>query len=118
MRAAGAAARAMLVAAAARALAGRARRAARGARRGAAPAQRPARGLRASSVQAAAALPQPEADAPLALKAPANWTLIGRDVARLPAPGRLTGATVYGTDVRLPGMLHAAIAHCPVLAGG
>lgn len=116
MRAAGAAARAMLVAAAARAW--QVEPAALRVERGV--VLHPPSGRRAGFgelVQAAAALPQPEADTPLALKAPASWTLIGRDVPRLPAPGRLTGATVYGTDVRLPGMLHAAIAHCPVLGG-
>ena len=51
------------------------------------------------------------------LKAPAAWRLIGREAAALPRPGLLSGAAVYGTDVRLPGMLHAAIRHCPTFGG-
>ena len=113
MRAAGAAARALLVAAAARAwqLDPGSLRVERGVVRHAPSGRQAGFG---ELVQAAATLPQPEA---VRLKSPANWTLIGHETPRLPVPGRLTGAVVYGTDVRLPGMLHAAILHCPVFGG-
>jgi isoquinoline 1-oxidoreductase beta subunit len=29
----------------------------------------------------------------------------------------LSGTAAYGADVRLPGMLHAAIRHCPTFGG-
>ena len=36
---------------------------------------------------------------------------------RLDTPDKVTGATVYGIDVKLPGMLNAAIKDCPVTGG-
>ena len=113
MRAAGAAARAMLVEAAARRFGVPASALAveRGAVSHAASGRRAGFG---ELVREAAALPVPEA---ITLKPEAQWRLIGREVARLPRPGVLSGATAYGADVRLPGMLHAAIRHCPTFGG-
>ncbi len=62
----------------------------------------------------AAALPVPES---VTLKSPAQWKLIGKAVARLDTPPKLEGSLVYASDVRLPGMLNAAIAQCPVFGG-
>ncbi|QDL93233.1 xanthine dehydrogenase family protein molybdopterin-binding subunit [Paroceanicella profunda] len=53
-------------------------------------------------------MPEPE------LKARADWTIMGTDVARLDSPGKTTGAPVYSIDVDLPGMLHAALLLAPV----
>jgi isoquinoline 1-oxidoreductase beta subunit len=113
MRAAGAAARTMLVQAAARRFGVPAESlvAERGGVSHAASGRRAGFG---ELVREAAALPVPES---IALKPAAQWRLIGREVPRLPQPGALTGATLYGADVRLPGMLHAAIRHCPVMGG-
>ena len=36
---------------------------------------------------------------------------------RLDTPDKTTGATIYGIDVKLPGMLNAAIKDCPVTGG-
>jgi isoquinoline 1-oxidoreductase beta subunit len=51
------------------------------------------------------------------LKSPAQWTLIGRPRNRLDVPDKVLGRPVYAIDVRLPGMLYAAIVQCPVFGG-
>ena len=66
-------------------------------------------------VAAAAAKLTPPAD--VALKDPKDWKLIGKSVKRLDTMNKLTGAQVYGFDMKLPGMLNAAIKDCPVFGG-
>ena len=51
------------------------------------------------------------------LKDPKEWKIVGKPVARLDTIDRVTGKQVYGTDVKLPGMLNAAIKDCPVFGG-
>ena len=51
------------------------------------------------------------------LKAPRDWTLIGTRRKRLDVAGKVTGKPIYAIDVRLPGMLYAALAQCPVFGG-
>ncbi len=51
------------------------------------------------------------------LKDPADWQLIGQPVKRLDTADKLTGKQQYGSDLRLPGMLVAAITACPVHGG-
>ncbi len=51
------------------------------------------------------------------LKPPTQWTLLGTPQKRLDVPDKITGHPVYAIDVRLPGMLYAAIRHCPVFGG-
>lgn len=51
------------------------------------------------------------------LKDPKDWKLIGKGVKRLDTADKTTGAMIYGTDVKLPGMLNAAIKDCPVFGG-
>jgi isoquinoline 1-oxidoreductase beta subunit len=51
------------------------------------------------------------------LKDPGDWRLIGQPVKRLDTPAKVAGEPVFGTDVQLPGMLHAAIHACPVYGG-
>ena len=51
------------------------------------------------------------------LKEPKDWKLIGKSVARLDTLPKVTGAQVYGADLKLPGMLNAAIKECPVFGG-
>jgi len=65
-------------------------------------------------VEAAARL-EPPAD--VKLKDPKDWKLVGKGVKRLDTPDKTTGATVYGIDIKLPGMLNAAIKDCPVTGG-
>lgn len=66
-------------------------------------------------VSEAAAKLTPPAD--VKLKDPKDWKLIGKGVKRLDTPDKVTGTTVYGIDVKLPGMLNAAIKDCPVFGG-
>jgi len=53
----------------------------------------------------------------VALKPPGSFRLIGRGLPRLDTPGKVDGSAVYGIDVKLPGMLHAALVQSPVLGG-
>src|SRR6516162_8031354 len=66
-------------------------------------------------VAEAAAKLTPPAD--VKLKDPKDWKIIGKGLKRLDTPDKVTGATVYGIDVKLPGMLNAAIRDCPVTGG-
>lgn len=51
------------------------------------------------------------------LKTPSQYKLIGKPIKRLDTPDKVTGRTKYGIDVRVPGMVYAAIARCPVFGG-
>lgn len=66
-------------------------------------------------VAEAAAKLTPPAD--VKLKDPKDWKLIGKGVKRLDTAEKTTGTMVYGIDVKLPGMLNAAIKDCPVFGG-
>ena len=66
-------------------------------------------------VAEAAAKLTPPADVPL--KDPKEWKLIGKSVKRLDTIQKVTGAQVYGFDLKMPGMLNAAIKECPVFGG-
>ncbi len=65
-------------------------------------------------VQAAAKLEVPK---DIKLKPREDYTLIGTSQRRLDTPGKVDGSAEFGLDVKLPGMLYAAIAQCPVLGG-
>ena len=43
--------------------------------------------------------------------------LIGRALPRTDIPAKVSGAAVFGLDVRLPNMVYAAVKHCPTLGG-
>jgi isoquinoline 1-oxidoreductase subunit beta len=66
-------------------------------------------------VAAAAAKIDPPKD--IVLKDPKDWKIAGKPVKRLDTADKLTGKQVYGTDLQLPGMLNAAIKDCPVFGG-
>lgn len=51
------------------------------------------------------------------LKDPKDWKLVGKRLARLDTLDKVTGKQVYGADLKLPGMLNAAIKDCPVFGG-
>jgi isoquinoline 1-oxidoreductase beta subunit len=51
------------------------------------------------------------------LKDPKDWKLIGKPIKRLDTADKLTGKQVYGLDLKIPGMLNAAIKDCPVFGG-
>jgi isoquinoline 1-oxidoreductase beta subunit len=66
-------------------------------------------------VAAAAGKLAPPADVPL--KDPKSWQLAGKRLARLDTVEKTNGSIVYGMDLKLPGMLNAAIVDCPVFGG-
>jgi isoquinoline 1-oxidoreductase beta subunit len=51
------------------------------------------------------------------LKSTKDWKIAGKPLKRLDTAEKLVGKTTYGIDVRLPGMLYAAISACPVFGG-
>jgi len=67
------------------------------------------------SVAAVAAKQTPPAGVPL--KDPKDWKLAGKRLARLDTVDKTTGAQIYGMDLKLPGMVNAAIKDCPVFGG-
>jgi isoquinoline 1-oxidoreductase beta subunit len=73
------------------------------------------RTLRFGDVAAAAAAVRPPAY--VRLKEPKDWKLIGTPQKRFDVLDKITARPVYGIDVRLPGMLYAAIRQCPVFKG-
>jgi isoquinoline 1-oxidoreductase beta subunit len=62
----------------------------------------------------AARLPVPQN---VALKEPQDFKLIGTPAARLDVPAKVNGTAVYGIDVRPPGVKIAALAQSPVFGG-
>ncbi len=73
------------------------------------------RTLRYGQVAAEAAKLTVPADVPV--KTPAQWTLIGRGVKRLDTVEKLSGKQVFAIDVQLPDMLNASIMQSPVWGG-
>ena len=55
--------------------------------------------------------------APVSLKPARQRSLVGTRAPRLDIPSKVTGTAIYGADVRLPGMLFAAVRGCPVPLG-
>ena len=55
--------------------------------------------------------------AQVTLKDPKDWKLAGKRLARLDTVDKVTGKQLYGADLKLPGMLNAAIKDCPVFGG-
>ncbi len=51
------------------------------------------------------------------LKEPKEWKVIGKPMKRLDTANKVNGKQVYGFDLKLPGMLNAAIKECPVFGG-
>ncbi len=66
--------------------------------------------------QAASKLPVPDFKS-IKLKDPRAWSVAGKPLARIDTQDKLDGSKVFGSDVRLPGMLSAAIIDCPVFGG-
>jgi isoquinoline 1-oxidoreductase subunit beta len=73
------------------------------------------RTLRYGEVAEAAATAQPLNE--VALKNRKDWKLVGKPTKRLDIIDKVQGTPIYGIDVRLPGMLHAALIQCPVFKG-
>jgi isoquinoline 1-oxidoreductase beta subunit len=66
-------------------------------------------------VAEAAAKVTPPTDVPL--KDPKDWKIIGKPLKRLDTADKLTGKQIYSVDLKIPGMLNAAIKDCPVFGG-
>src|SRR5690606_5975919 len=62
----------------------------------------------------AAALPVPDE---ITLKEPADFRFIGRPLKRLDTAAKINGQATYGIDMKMPGMVHAVVARCPVEGG-
>lgn len=62
----------------------------------------------------AATLPVPSE---VFLKEPGDFKLIGKSTPRLDTPRKVNGSAVFGMDVKLPGLLIAVVARCPVFGG-
>lgn len=65
---------------------------------------------------AAAGIPAPDL-ATVPLKDPKDFTIIGKPTANVDAHAIVTGRPLYGIDVTLPGMRYASYVKCPVFGG-
>jgi isoquinoline 1-oxidoreductase beta subunit len=65
----------------------------------------------------AAAAAQLEPPKEVKLKDPKDWVIAGKPVKRLDTVDKVTGKQLYGIDVVLPGMLNATVRACPVHGG-
>ena len=63
---------------------------------------------------AASKLPVPEK--PM-LKDPKDFVLVGKRAKRIDTVAKVNGTAEYGIDVKLPGMVYASLAQCPVIGG-
>src|SRR4029079_1619867 len=68
-------------------------------------------------VAAAAAKITPPDPKAIKLKDPKDWTIAGKPLKRLDTADKINGRQGYAIDVKLPGMLCAAIKDCPVFGG-
>lgn len=67
-------------------------------------------------VPLAATLPVPDA-AQVQLKDPATYKLLGTRIGGVDNADIVSGKPLFGVDIRLPGMLYAVYAKCPVFGG-
>ena len=67
-------------------------------------------------VSEAAKLPLPDFNT-VPLKNSDDFTIVGHDTRRFEGRDKATGAARFGLDSRVPGMLFAVIARCPVFGG-
>jgi isoquinoline 1-oxidoreductase beta subunit len=65
----------------------------------------------------AAAAGKLEAPKDVKLRDPKDWKIAGKPVKRLDTADKVVGKPIYGVDVQLPNMLHASIVQSPVFLG-
>jgi isoquinoline 1-oxidoreductase subunit beta len=76
-----------------------------------------AAGKKATYGQLAAAASQLPVPEKVALKDPADFTIVGKRTRRLDTPAGTNGTAEFGIDVKLPGMVYASLEQCPVIGG-
>lgn len=64
--------------------------------------------------EAASRLPVPEK---VSIKDPKDFRIVGKRTLRLDSPSKVNGTARFGIDVKLPGMVYAALEQCPVIGG-
>src|SRR5260370_19797081 len=75
------------------------------------------RSMRYGEVAAAAAKLTPPDPKTIKLRDPKDWKIAGKPLKRLDPADKLDGSKVFAIDLKLPGMLNAAIKDCPVFGG-
>ena len=75
------------------------------------------RSIRYGEVAAAAAKLTPPDPKSIKLKDPKDWKIAGKPLKRLDTADKLDGSKIFAIDLKLPGMLNAAIKDCPVFGG-
>jgi isoquinoline 1-oxidoreductase subunit beta len=73
------------------------------------------RSLRYGELAESAAELEPPTD--IVLKAPKDFSLIGKPLPRLDTPLKVNGAAIFGIDVKLPGMVIGSVMACPSFGG-
>lgn len=68
-------------------------------------------------VAAAAAKLTPPDPKGIQLKDHKNWKIAGKPLRRLDTADKLNGQKIYAIDLKMPGMLHATVKDCPVFGG-
>lgn len=64
--------------------------------------------------EAAGRMPVPEKPP---MKDPKDFKIVGKRTKRLDTPAKVNGTAKFGIDVKLPGMVFASLAQCPVIGG-
>jgi isoquinoline 1-oxidoreductase beta subunit len=64
--------------------------------------------------EAASKLPVPK---DVSFKDAKDFKYVGKPIKRLDTPAKINGTAEFGIDVKLPGMLYASLAQCPVIGG-
>ena len=62
-------------------------------------------------------VPDPMRGERIPLKDPEDFHIIGTRIGHWDTPQMLDGSAIYGIDVKIPGMLYATVARCPVFGG-
>jgi isoquinoline 1-oxidoreductase beta subunit len=64
--------------------------------------------------EAAGRMPVPEKPP---MKDPKDFKVVGKRTKRVDTPAKVNGTAEFGIDVKLPGMVFASLAQCPVIGG-